>query len=130
MFHRLYSLLELECHGLDLLIAAHADLTMPADATPAFLTYTTTIQNIKTTKEQLSIYQNQVQFLDQTATLLAVNIPADQLETNVQLEVVRREAQNCRQKIHDMVNINTTVDVDIIHIYIHTYKHVIIRNLS
>lgn len=114
IFQRLFDLLEEECHNLDLLLAAHSDTELPSDVTPAFQRFCDTFAKLHQHKEKLSTERQQASFLEQTMTLLAINIPMNQQENDVQLQVVQSEAQACRKRVAEIVMKNA---------YSYTYRY-------
>ena len=103
IFQRLFNLLEEECHNLYLLLAAHSDTDLPSDVTPAFQRSCDTFTKIHEHREKLSAEHQQASFLEQTMTLLVINIPTNQKEDAVQLQVVQREALACRERVTELV---------------------------
>ena len=55
-------------------------------------------------------------------TLLAINIPTNQQEDDVQLQVVQREAQACRERVAELVMKHALLCI--LHIYTYTQAHV------
>lgn len=100
IFQRLYDLLEQECHDLDPLLGAHLNKQLPEDATPAFSQYATTYDELHKCREGLNTYRQQLSFLQQALTLLALNTSDSQTP---QLVVIRQEAEKCSREISTLV---------------------------
>ena len=104
IFQRLYNLLEQECHHLDMLMASHKATDLSgSSATPEYEKHYRAFQRLHHLREEHSNLQTHASFLDQTVTLLAVHLPSDQVEDNIQLHIVRQEVKRCREKIKNLV---------------------------
>jgi len=88
IFHRLFTLLEQECHDLDLLLAKREDVHLQPGT--EFENYYTIRKQIRSLEQQVTSHHQQAIALDQVASLFALTLR--QPEQNPQLQSVRQEA--------------------------------------
>ena len=103
IIQRLFKLMEDECHDLDLQIAAHKASTLPEETAAVFQRVWKAHQQLRELREELAVQQQHVSFLDQTMTLLALNT---QVQNSSQLNAVRLEARQSREKMKQLVHKN------------------------
>ena len=99
--------MEEECHRLDMLIASHKATVLPGTATSLFEKRCRAHKRLHQLRDELNSQQQQASFLEQTLTLLALNLPSDQVQQSSQLEIVRQEAKRSRELIKQLVSSQT-----------------------
>ena len=99
IFHRLFTLLEQECHDLDLLLAKREDVHLQPGT--EFENYYTIRKQIRSLEQQVTSHHQQAIALDQVASLFALTLK--QPEQKPQLQSVRQEAIRCRKRITELV---------------------------
>ena len=101
IFFRLFSLLEDECHCLDLEVAKR-NIVQPDDRT-SFATYASNLHRRTSLQEDKGQLNNQLNTINQVITYLALNLPDPQQNPGLQAA--------CQQKLNKEKRINEIVSI-------------------
>ena len=90
MFYRLFTLLETECHQLDLLLPTESD-TAVVGAGPSFEDYVAMVRERQKLREQIDALELEGDELEGLITWYSLHLPNPELNPN--LEVLRQQVQ-------------------------------------
>ena len=103
---RLWTLMENECHQLDLKLAQHT--TGKTGDRAGFIKYSGLLHDIQTLEEKRDKQKAHADMLDSVLTVIALQ--RDDIETNPQMQVLQQAGVTARLQLDELVNYSITLD--------------------
>ena len=98
VFYRLFSLLEQECHQLDL---QHALLNSSASTVPSYSVFAKALKQVHHLREEAKKLQGEAAMFDQLISYLTLQFSEDVVSQPIQ--VLHSQVSVCRKKIRELV---------------------------